>query len=118
MVALVNIVKMPDSQICLAMQVTVNALKSVNIETLQGFFFISVILVKSFNIFCAWGSERPTSHSGSDPGQGNYNNNALSGHTDGFRGGLDTKTDPVRATLGPTQNLSKERYFFVVGLEV
>lgn len=39
MVALVNIVKMPDSQICLAMQVTVNALKSVIIETLQGFFF-------------------------------------------------------------------------------
>lgn len=37
MVALVNIVKMPDSQIYLTMQVTLNALKSVNIETLQGF---------------------------------------------------------------------------------
>lgn len=37
MVALVNIVKMPDSQICLTVQVTLNALKSVNIETLQGF---------------------------------------------------------------------------------
>lgn len=38
MVALVNIVKMPDSQIYLTMQVTLNALKSVNIETLQGYF--------------------------------------------------------------------------------
>lgn len=39
MVALVNTVKMPDSQICLTMQGTINALKLVNIETLQGFCY-------------------------------------------------------------------------------
>lgn len=76
--------------------------------------------MKSFNIFCAWGSERPTSRSGRDPGRAGQlqQQQCTLRHTDWFRGGLDIKTDPVRATLGPTQNLSKERYFVVVGLEV
>lgn len=39
MVALVNIVKTPDSPICLTLQVTMNILKSVNISTLQGFCY-------------------------------------------------------------------------------
>lgn len=56
MVALVNIVKMPDSQICLALQVTMNASKSDYIETLQRFFFfISVILVKRTLYFLCMG---------------------------------------------------------------
>lgn len=75
--------------------------------------------MKSFNIFCAWGSERPTSHSGRDLGRaGQLQQQCTLRHTDWFRSRLDNKTDPVRATLGPTQNLLKERYFVVVGLEV
>lgn len=70
MVALVNIVKMPDSQICLALQVTVNALKSVDIETLQGFFYFSSFSEKD-SVFSVHGVQKGLC-SGSGPGQGNY----------------------------------------------
>lgn len=64
MVALVNIVKMPGCQICLTMQVTMNALKLVNVETLQRLWGFLEFQRKGINTLSAWGPEEPTSSSG------------------------------------------------------